>query len=92
MSAAADLLLRAICGIALPEFVLLLLVFATSAMLAIVSYSVGAYRRTDFLREAAILIGAYFAYFLVRGATEGDVAEALRHANAIEAFERSKGI
>ena len=92
MAAFAGALLPVVGELTLPEFVLLLLGTATVTVLVVVAYSVGAYRRIDFLREAAIVIGAYFAYFLVRGATEGDVGEALKHANAIEAFERSKGI
>ena len=92
MAAFAGALVPVVGDLALPELVLLLLGTATVTVLVVVACSVGAYRRSDFLREAAIVIGAYFAYFLVRAATEGDVGEALKHANAIEAFERSKGI
>jgi hypothetical protein len=79
-------------ALAFSELLLVVLAATTVVVLMVVAYSVGAHRRRDFIREAAIVIGAYFAYFLVRGATEGDVAEALRHANAIEQFERSRGI
>ena len=92
MAAFAGALVPVVGDLALPQLVLLLLATATLAVLIVVAYNVGAYRRRDFLREAGIVIGAYFAYFLVRGATEGDVSAALQHANAIEAFERSKGI
>lgn len=68
---------------------LLLLVALTVTVSAL---SVGHGRRRDFLREARIVLVAYFAYFLVRGFTEGDAATALRHAELIEQAERSLGL
>jgi len=41
--------------------------------------------------EVAIAVTAYFAYFLVRGATEGSRDEALANARDIIAFERNLG-
>ncbi|MDA1062282.1 MAG: phosphatase PAP2 family protein [Chloroflexi bacterium] len=69
-----------------------LLQVATFVALAVLAYRVGAHRRVDFLREAVIVVAAYIAYSFVRGSTEADFADALSHANAIEAFERSRGI
>ena len=54
--------------------------------------SAGAGRRLAFLREAAIITGAFFAYALVRAATEGELAVALRHANSLIHLERSYGL
>lgn len=48
--------------------------------------------RRRLLREAALVAGAYLAYFRVRGATEGDLATALQHADAVQTLERSLGI
>jgi hypothetical protein len=48
--------------------------------------------RRDLARELVIAAVAYVGYFLVRGATQGDAAAALRNARAIEDFERSLGI
>lgn len=49
-------------------------------------------RRFPFLREIAGVLAAYFAYFAVRGATEGDVALAMEHARLVERFERALGL
>ena len=54
--------------------------------------SVGAGRRLAFLREAAIVAGAFFTYMLVRSATEGEVAAALAHADSLVSLERSYGL
>lgn len=48
--------------------------------------------RFPFLKELAVVVAAYFAYFAVRGATEGDVALAIEHAKLVEGFERGLGI
>ena len=71
---------------------LLALLIATVAVVAVAARRIGPRRRKAFLREAGIVISAYFAYFVVRGATEGDVVSALRHARAIENLERSLGL
>lgn len=48
-------------------------------------------RRWALLREAAIIFGGFFAYFAVRGLTEGELATALIHANRLIDLERSLG-
>jgi len=69
-----------------------------AAMLAVVAVAVGVTfwraerRRVRFLREAGVMLGGYFAYFAVRGATEGDYAVALKHAYWIVDFERGVGL
>ena len=42
-------------------------------------------------RELALVTGAFFAYFAVRGATEGGEALALANASAVASFERRLG-
>jgi len=59
---------------------------------AIATWVVGARRRGRFLRETGVLLFAYFAYFLVRGVTEGSFAEAREHAQILVEFEQSLGI
>ncbi len=59
---------------------------------AIAAWVVGARRRGRFLREAGLILFAYFAYFLVRGLTEGNFAEAREHAHLLVQFEQSLGI
>ncbi len=49
-------------------------------------------RRARFLRESAIVLSAYFIYFLIRGATEGRAAEAIDRALALEDLEARLGI
>ena len=49
-------------------------------------------RRFPFLRELVGVLGAYFAYFAVRGATEGDAALALEHARLVQSFEQGLGL
>ena len=44
-----------------------------------------------FLRELGTVLGAYFAYFAVRGATEGDRALAVEHAQLVQRFEQGLG-
>jgi glycerophosphoryl diester phosphodiesterase/membrane-associated phospholipid phosphatase len=44
---------------------------------------------TAFLREAALVVLAYFAYFLVRGASEGRPSEATAHALDVIDAERA---
>jgi PAP2 superfamily protein len=63
-------------------------------LLAVVAatWAVGARRRGRFLREAGLVLLAYFAYFLVRGVTEGNFAEAREHAQLLVEFEKSLGI
>jgi hypothetical protein len=56
------------------------------------AWIVGAPRRGAFLRELVVVVFAYFAYFLVRGLTEGDVDTALANARALVSFESSVGI
>lgn len=44
------------------------------------------------IREAALVVAAYFAYFLVRGATEGNVDVAFSNARGLIDFERAAGM
>jgi len=48
--------------------------------------------RAAFLRESAIVLAAYFVYFLIRGATEGRAGEAIDRALALEDLEDRLGI
>ena len=59
--------------------------------LAVFAWRAGLGRRGDLLREAAIVLGGFFVYFAVRGATVGDVRSALSRAHALVEFERSIG-
>ena len=59
---------------------------------AIATWVVGARRRGRFLREAGVVLFAYFAYFLARGITEGNFTEAREHAQLLVEFEQSLGI
>jgi glycerophosphoryl diester phosphodiesterase/membrane-associated phospholipid phosphatase len=52
----------------------------------------GRFPFSAFLREACLVIGAYFAYFLVRGATEGRPGEAIAHARDVIDVERALGL
>jgi len=46
----------------------------------------------ELLREVALVLLGYFAYFLVRGATEGSLETATAHAYDIVRFERDLGL
>lgn len=48
--------------------------------------------RVSLARQVAIVLGAVFAYFLVRGATEGSVSQAVRNAGHVRNFERLFGL
>jgi hypothetical protein len=52
----------------------------------------GTGRRLGFLQEAAIILGGYTLYFLVRGLTEGSVARASSNALRIVEMERALAI
>jgi PAP2 superfamily len=43
-------------------------------------------------RQVAVVLGAVTAYFLVRGATEGSVSQAVRNAGHVLSFERVFGL
>jgi PAP2 superfamily protein len=49
-------------------------------------------RRLEFLREAAVVISAYFLYFLIRSATEGRADEAIARALSLGELEETLGI
>ena len=49
-------------------------------------------RRRGFLREAAIMVSAFFVYFLIRGATEGRADEAIDRAMALHDLEGALGL
>ena len=44
-----------------------------------------------FTRQAILIVAAYFAYFLVRGFTEGGLVQATANAERIIDFERTLG-
>ena len=48
--------------------------------------------RAHFARELALVVVAYFAYFLVRGLTQGSEATAMANADRLIEFERELGI
>jgi PAP2 superfamily len=48
--------------------------------------------RVSLARQVAIVLGAVTAYFLVRGATEGSVSQAVRNAGHVVSFERLFGL
>ena len=52
---------------------------------------VSARRHMPFLRELGTVLAAYFAYFAVRGATEGDRTLAVEHAQLVQRFEQALG-
>jgi membrane-associated phospholipid phosphatase len=68
------------------------LLLAVAAIIALAARGVGAGRRRAFLREVAVVLFAFFAYFTVRSLTEGSAVDALRHARLIEDIERSIGL
>ncbi len=68
------------------------LLIAIAAIIALAARGVGVDRRRAFLREVALVLIAFFAYHIVRSATEGSVVDALRHARLIENIERSIGL
>ena len=72
--------------------VLLALLLLTAVVIGLAAWGVGAGRRVGLLREAALVLFAYFAYFAVRGTTEGDLASALEHARQIAQLERALGL
>ena len=51
----------------------------------------GAVRRGRIAREVALVLFGYFAYFLVRGFTQGSEAQAVSHAQRIVGFEKAAG-
>lgn len=65
---------------------LIILVVATGAWL------VGRQRRVRFLREAAIILGAYFAYFGVRAISEGSASIAHENAKLLIELEQNIGL
>ncbi|MDA0350898.1 MAG: phosphatase PAP2 family protein [Chloroflexi bacterium] len=56
------------------------------------TWAVGQKRRVRFLREAALIIGAYFAYFGVRAISEGSSSIALHNARFLIALEKRAGL
>jgi len=52
----------------------------------------GQRRRVRFLREAAVILGAYFAYFSVRAISEGSSATALENAKFLVDIEQRIGL
>ena len=75
-----------------PQVLLGSLLIAIAAIIALAARGVGVDRRRAFLREVALVLIAFFAYHIVRSATEGSVVDALRHARLIENIERSIGL
>lgn len=65
---------------------LIILVLAAGAWYA------GQRRRVRFLREAALILGAYFAYFGVRAISEGSSSIALENARLLVDIEQRAGL
>jgi hypothetical protein len=65
---------------------LIILVVATSA------WFIGLTRRVRFLKEAALILGAYFAYFGVRAISEGSASIALENARLLIELEKKVGL
>ena len=67
------------------------------ALLVLLGLATVLYRGRDvlhlsaFFRELALVTGAFFVYFAVRGATEGSEALALANASSVASFERRLG-
>lgn len=68
------------------------LLAAVVLVVVVASIRLRAVHRAAFLRESAIVLAAYFVYFLIRGATEGRATEAIDRALALEALEERLGI
>jgi hypothetical protein len=65
---------------------LIILVVASSA------WFIGRTRRVRFLKEAALILGAYFAYFGVRAISEGSASIALENARLLIELEQKVGL
>lgn len=65
---------------------LIILVVATGA------WFIGRTRRVRFLKEAALILGAYFAYFGVRAISEGSSSIALENARLLIELEQKVGL
>ena len=74
------------------RLIFLALVAATALTVLGVTFRLPSGRRREFLLEAALVISAFFLYFLIRGATEGRAEEAINRALALEELERSLGL
>lgn len=73
------------------------LVFPTLLAVVLLVVTIAAIRqggsgRAAFLRESALVLSAYFLYFLIRGATETRAEEAIDRAIALEELEARLGI
>jgi hypothetical protein len=63
--------------------------FAVAGVAAAITYRNRAFmERMDLLREVVLVVFAYFAYFGVRGMTEGNAEQALDNAGRVETLER----
>lgn len=69
------------------QLVFPLLLAAVLAIVAGAAFGLRASRRAAFLRESALVLSAYFLYFLIRGATEARESEAIDRALALERLE-----
>ncbi len=58
---------------------------------AVITWRFGSGKRFAAFREIGFIVAAIFAYFGVRGMTEGDLASALAHAKIIVGLERALG-
>lgn len=74
------------------RLIFLALLAATALIVLGVAVRLPEGRRRGFLREAALVISAFFLYFLIRGATEGRAEEAIGRALALRDLERSLGL
>lgn len=69
------------------QLVFPLLLAAVLTVVTIAAFQLRASRRAAFLRESALVLLAYFLYFLIRGATEARESEAIDRALALERLE-----
>lgn len=72
--------------------VILAVLAAVAAVFAGLRYWHPGRQRARYVREGTVFLAGYFAYFGVRGLTEGDLAVAQEHARLIVAFERAVGL
>ncbi|MEZ4502936.1 MAG: phosphatase PAP2 family protein [Dehalococcoidia bacterium] len=65
---------------------------AVAVVITIAVWALETGRRAHFLSEVAVIAPAWLAYFLIRGATQADPAQAIARGRALADFERDLGI
>jgi hypothetical protein len=79
-------------GRVLSSLVFPVVLAAVVLIVATAAFRLRGLHRWAFLRESAVVLSAYFVYFLIRGATEGRATEAIHRALALERLEERFGI